>query len=1074
MRHPLSLDTFQTSGIAHAAGAWTLRKVPRGASAFALTLLASSLLCSPVLAQKPAFQLAPALALEAEDFAIEKGWRVVQNGQGNYMVDIIGFQHISGERLLCVDGADKTAVAVAKGTAPEAGDYRLWVRYEYPPFTECRFRVVVEQAGKTLLNHVAGAKESPRYAFGETKPRAQYDPSWGAEGLVEEAVNVPGVAAGPLSIRLEAVEQPQTPGIAAARNIDLVYLTRDTADAWVAHYQPRANLYPILEAFRDSRGPRYEVQFINRGDKPASFAVNYALNRIPWNASEGVLVKDLAPGATSAWRGLAQQDTAHFGLANFTALGQPFDLAIRAAGAATVEREAKGESSYAFYLPTYPGKGEKIVSPIEELDAVLKLLKDSKPVGRVPTRPLCYGGWLPLGQENEYGRKYAELYAALGMRSLHPAHSGPAVQKNLEAAGVPLTQSWAASGYRNPPTPESIAAAKQALAKNGLAKQLLWFDYGDEIGFSEWIGTMLAGEAAKRKTEGKPVLPPGEILAEKWRAWLAQNRPDAKPEDYWMPAWGPLDPAKLRPNSTAEAAQAKPRLYVDSVLFFEQSAIRHVAEGAALVREAFGQHVRCGANYSCHPFYYPHSTMYIHWFRGRAADMGRHSEYFWQVTQPGPMINGYVAEHFRCGMRNNPHAVLKQYTMPHSPGNTEANFMRSCFTHLAHGAKMLDFFGIGMNETFTENHIDHRDHARYRAIRDVTHAVGLVEDQLPESAVLPSQTALLVSESTERWDLAGIATDQAGHAPFGPNFRKTRLDAHLERLGLWTALTFLGHSPDLMIEEDLKPAILDRYKMLVLVGDCLPPAGAAAIEAWVRRGGVLLATAGAGRFDSYRQPIAQYQQLFGLESRQTDPQTTFFRARQELPFLKPLTMLERGDLQMPVLATHERIKPVEDAEVLSRFADDKSPAWIVRKLGKGQVFYVAALPGVASLWSALQPPAVPDRGPGTHKLPTEYDAGARLLLEHVAKNAELEAPIVATPALVDARLLMARSAYLLPIANYNPQSGQPQKLAIKTPSRVRKVISALHGELPFREEDGRTVIELPRLEYGDMLRLERD
>ena len=66
-----------------------------------------------------------------------------------------------------------------------------------------------------------------------------------------------------------------------------------------------------------------------------------------------------------------------------------------------------------------------------------------------------------------------------------------------------------------------------------------------------------------------------------------------------------------------------------------------------------------------------------------------------------------------------------------------------------------------MNETFTENHIDHRDKGRFRALRDVTHAVGFVEDMLPKALAVPSEVALLVSASTERWDYAGIATDRA-------------------------------------------------------------------------------------------------------------------------------------------------------------------------------------------------------------------------------------------------------------------------------------------------------------------------
>ena len=42
---------------------------------------------APLAGGQP-FKLAPAVALEAEDFTAESGWKVVRNGQGNYMVDI--------------------------------------------------------------------------------------------------------------------------------------------------------------------------------------------------------------------------------------------------------------------------------------------------------------------------------------------------------------------------------------------------------------------------------------------------------------------------------------------------------------------------------------------------------------------------------------------------------------------------------------------------------------------------------------------------------------------------------------------------------------------------------------------------------------------------------------------------------------------------------------------------------------------------------------------------------------------------------------------------------------------------
>jgi hypothetical protein len=1032
-------------------------------------VLAALLLTQAAGAQP--FKLAPAVALEAEDFVIDRGWKVIRNGRGNYMVDIIGFNHISGERLLGVDARDDTASAHADVTLPEAGRYRLWVRYEYPAFCETRFRVLIEQGGRVVLSHVLGRKDSPRFGFGGPRPRAQHDPAWGPEGLLDEAVTTPELKAGKARVSLQAVSQPQTPGVAADRNLDLVYLTRDTSDAWMKHYARQTKLYPILDAFRDSRGPRYEVRFTNKGDRPGDYHVTHVYNRLPWGLSEPAGVRGVKPGGKSDWLPLRAQDTAHFGMVRFSGSATPFEVEVRPAGGA-VEYTLSGAGPHQLYLPPYPGKGEKPITPVEAIDAILADLAGAPAVGRKPTRPLCYGGWMPLGQDNDYGRRYARLYAALGFRSLHPAHSGPAVLKNLEAAGVPASKSWMVLGYRNPPTRTNIDRAKVELARNKMGKYLLWYDYGDEIHFSEWLSVLIQEEMNEARAAGKATSADLVVTA-RWLGWLKANRPKAPLGDYWLPGWGPFNGGRMRPDSGAEAAAQNPRLYVDSLLFYEEAAIQFAAGGARAVRSALGRDVLCGANYSCHPFYYPHSTRYIKWFRGGAADLGRHSEYFWQVAQAGPMVNGYISEHFRAGMRDNPRAVLRQYAMPHSPGNTDASFLRSAFSHLAHGATMLDFFGIGLNETSTENHIDHRDRARFRALRDVTHCVGFVEDLLPKARVTPSSVALLVSESTERWDLAGIATDRAGQDLCGPNFRKARLNHHLDRLGLWTALTFLGSSPDLLIEEDVKGKVLDGYKVLVVIGDSLPEELAPALEKWVREGGVVLATARAGSFDPYREPNKALPKLFGLKGRGLKgAAVSFFRPRQELPFLEPLATLAGEGWSMPQLGTPERIEPAEGAEVLAHFKDDKSPALLSRRLGKGRVFYVAAQPGVAYLWSALRPPRVPDRGPCTHSVPTAFDGGARELLRLVLEAAAVEPAVVAEPPLIDARLLKGPDGYVLPVANYHAEVGQKVRLRVRVDRPVKKVTSAYHGELALEKGAGWLEVTLPALGYGDVLRMD--
>jgi hypothetical protein len=177
---------------------------------------------------------------------------------------------------------------------------------------------------------------------------------------------------------------------------------------------------------------------------------------------------------------------------------------------------------------------------------------------------------------------------------------------------------------------------------------------------------------------------------------------------------------------------------------------------------------------------------------------------------------------------------------------------------------------------------------------------------------------------------------------------------------------------------------------------------------------------------------------------------------------------------MPQLAVRERIKPVKEkgVEVGPTFADDKSPAAFSRRLGKGRVVYVAALPGLAYLWSGLQPPVVPDRGPATHTVPTRWDKNVAVLLQRaVLQPAGVRPLIVTKPGLIDARLLKAPKGHVLPLANYNAEVGQRVTVTVQVGAPVKKATSAYHGDLPVKNEGGRVTVTIPALGYGDVLRL---
>src|SRR5262249_44770870 len=148
-------------------------------------------------------------------------------------------------------------------------------------------------------------------------------------------------------------------------------------------------LYPILDAFRDTRGPRWQVRFTNTGKAATTgVRISYTYNRLPWYVTDTEFIKSLAAGATSGWVGLPMQDTAHFSMATFSA-GGGLKVEVRPVGGKTAARTLEGDKEVRVYLPPYPGKGENPITPEEAIDAILAHLKKYPAPGKKPTKPLC-------------------------------------------------------------------------------------------------------------------------------------------------------------------------------------------------------------------------------------------------------------------------------------------------------------------------------------------------------------------------------------------------------------------------------------------------------------------------------------------------------------------------------------------------------------------------------------------------------------------------------------------------------------------------------------------------------------
>ena len=1024
----------------------------------------SIFLSVPAFAQPPSpgSGLPPGVVVEAEDFvprgtpgSVGGNWNTLFNGQGNSMVDIIGHQHISGERVLSAPAQAKEALASAKIQLPAPGDYRLWARFEQPTNAENRFRVEVRQGKAEVQTAVMGQRDAPKFIFGAREPDGQADASWGSEGLAEQSFDLRNLQAGEAEITLVAVDQSALPGLRADRNVDFLFLTQDMTDGWRS--RDDAGYYAILDAAGDAMPPRYYLRLTS--PLAQTLTIHYIMNRVPWFRPEATTA--LEANVPGEWIPLRGQDVSHYStLAISGPAGKGLQLRAEFASAPDAKKLIRAVDwndpechDLLVGLPPYPGKypGEKIVTVEEQYRDIASFLKlNPSRIGKDPVAPLGWGGWIPVWERGRVGDAAADVYFGVGLRLYGgnlPLEGDLSIPLSLARERfaardlVPTGRSISLGAYRSPPTPENIAKAKEIAERWDLLPRIQRFDYGDEIGFSEWLS---------------PLTP--EQLQARFATWQQEERGGVR---------------FRTPDSSSAAAARDAVLYVDSQEFYEDTALSYVASLARRLPETFGPDLLYGANVSAHPFYYPEIAKYVKWFRPTeeghyAANFGRHSEYFWQIGQPGPLVNAYIADHFSAGMRRNPQAVLLQYTMPHSPGNSDASFRRTAFSHLAHGARGLDYFGVGLNHSFTENYIDFRDPQRFAAIRDINRSMATIEDILPRSRPVPTKVALILSESTERWDMSGIALDKAAFDVFGDSYKKARLAYHQERVGLYYALVHNSRPPDLLIEEDVQQGALSGYEVAYWVGDCAMPKTVSALRSWVEDGGHLVATAGALRNDHYNRPSAAGNALLGLQTASLGQKQTFFRPQIELPRLAAIDRFGA----VPALAFLDTVTPATDAKVVESFASGK-PAVVEHTLGKGRTTFFASLPGVGYLWSAYQKAGGKDfvsgRGPSSHRELDGFspEIGARITGPARAVQSAVEAP----GSWIDARLIKSPAGYAIPFANYSPNPKAPVTLILRVPG-IASIHSAAVGKLEATrgEDDSLTIQYAPG--YGDILRLE--
>ena len=1077
------------------------------------------------------------LVLEAEDFVPNtpptsdspsaSGWRPIPVGGGNYMVDSIGASHASGEMLLHAPADATGARASLERPIPRDGRYKVWARYEYP-FRDyhARISLTIEQPGRASQRVALGEPDATRLWFFDLPDAAWHDLPHGVEGLVAEAAFA-DLAAGPARFTVEAVDGPEP---AANRNVDCLLLTTDLADSFRTR-NPRA-AFPLLDEIGAAATGRAFLRVGNPLDSGESFHVeaSYGINRPPWTISETLFdrggvtrsagrAQRLQPGDRTPWIDVSCRDTthpAHLRLVQMNTSGvkrATLDVEIASAPSDAavlrrIEYREDANNRLLLNLPPYPAKAPEGIETAEEtLERIVAALEATPPtVGAPPVRTLVYAGLGDDAERNLAGRArifrlYRRLFMLLGPNAFNRLGVGalPAELQALREEGRPTGRFLTLGDYRWYPSDENIAKAKREIDAAGAGQHLRGVSYGDEVSLRHWAPRddkdRDADFRADLRTRGvapEDVLPP-DAAAE------VVGRPEA---ERW---------ARVRLRESPADAHAAPRLYVESRRYLGRTILDRLAAQTAKLRAELGDHVLAGANFSPHPFFWPDQQLYVQALRRGAIDRAGHSDYWWQASGLGPQMTGYLLDVLRAGLRDRSvdrPGQLRQYVMPHSPGNTDADVRRGAYVALAHGAKALDFFQVTPEHANTENYIRHDDLARYRTVRDVIHESGAVDDLLADGRPRPARVAIILSESTDAWELATPGTAD-GLVPRGLE-ELPSIAYNAERTFIWTALRHAHVPVDFVTEDDLVSGAAAPYRVLYLVGDHLAADAARALADWVEAGGTLVSTAGGGFRDELGRPSDGLLPIFGLRGQRLEKETTFIRPRVELPRLRTLDTIalvptngietaghsaatprvSAGDptahlpaltpagapsapasaATVPVLAFRQRLDPDAAAIVLGHFSDG-TPAAVRHRHGSGEAILWGTLLGAAYVrggFPAVPPP--PDRGPFAHAPLDGFSAEIRELLVGPARALSADGVACSEP-LVETGLLDTERAILVPLACLL-DGPRDVTITVHGAGAARGVRSVRHGPLPF-QQDGDAVRASLTLAPTDFLIVER-
>ncbi|MGI8787438.1 MAG: hypothetical protein ACR2HG_06745 [Pyrinomonadaceae bacterium] len=406
--------------------------------------------------------------------------------------------------------------------------------------------------------------------------------------------------------------------------------------------------------------------------------------------------------------------------------------------------------------------------------------------------------------------------------------------------------------------------------------------------------------------------------------------------------------------------------------------------------------------------------------------LGLNHMYGSNYTWSGGQTFGYYNAILRSAMVGKP-MMLRGLITP-----SDDEYLRlKAFSSLGQGAKSFFFWTFGPTYIGTENYwSDLR--SEYDGIAKLNRTLEKAEDVLYPANTVTDPVAILYSVSHDIWD-----TDN--HTAFA------------EKRLLWHALRHLQIQPNFLREEDIEAGRLKDYKVLYITDWCISRKASAAIDKWVKRGGILYLSAGAATRDEFYEPYSPpfAEAVWGGNAAQklfTEPHN--YNERTDLPRIKPLTTVDvrvnEQQFNLPVIGS--RIELEQNGKPFAIFKDGKT-AGTTLSYGRGQIIAVGFLPMLA--YGQLA-----DFKPTT--LEEKWKPEARSIIK-IALDAAKIAPVAASDVpIVETNLLTGSNGSALVLANYTYQPITSLTIDLKLVRRVKQAVSVEGNSVKLQMINGST------------------